>query len=204
MKMIDQYEYDILYKEMSEKLKNQDKYINTMISLLGLGNILEKLGIIESISFLFILLIITLIIHLRIIANRNTVLYIATYLCVLSEHGMTNIGWEKNISKFKADGYGIIENNNSIKEKIINFVYKTGRKLQHIGITSLSIYTLIQIGIHLFGSNNINTVLKILLFIIALFLLTMNILCTYTIFVDDCIQKSYKKRWEVIALDNEN
>ena len=180
---------------MSEKLKNQDKYVNTIISVLALGNILEKLDYVESLSFLFIIMIITLIVQLRIMANRNTVMYIASYLCELSKHNLTDIQWESKLSEFKASGYGIVGDHLTIKERIINLAYKTGRKIQHFGVTSLSIYTLIQIGISLITKENLHILFKILLSLFALFLLIMTLICTYTVCVDDCVRKDYERRW---------
>jgi|GEM_PF-3561218 len=193
-------EYKLLYDEMMDNLKKQDNNISVIISILGLSNVFVEW--IENIAFLFLILFITLIIQLRILANRNVVNYIASYLYTMSEKGLTDIKWEKRLHTFKKEGYIANREISKSASFISKIVSKSGVIMQHFGISLLSLF--IYIRIILFTSNlNILILYKSLSIILASIMLLTNFLYTYTICKDRLLLSSYILRWKKI-LHNED
>ncbi len=191
-------EYLILREEIVQNLKKQDQVFGTIISLLGLTNIFSSYS--ENVLFLFLILLLSTFLQLRMLEYRNTVYYISTYMVAFLERD-SEFKWETRLRLFKKDGYGY-ENGNPGKKVISKLVFQWGRKFKHFLILGLVIFILVRIIINVYKSQYALWI-KVALYIIAGLLVGFNILYTYTLGIDKLNYEVYLKRWERIRIQEQ-
>lgn len=186
-------EYLMLRSEIEENLKKQDQLFSTVISILGLTNVF--LHISENVLFLFLILFLSTLLQLRMLEYRNIVYYISTYMVVFLEKD-SDFKWETRLGKFKKEGY--VYGDGKLRKKIINtVVVRFGRIIKHFIILGLVVFILLRIVVNVYKSYYMLWI-KIVLYVVAGFLVIFNILYAYTLSTDKVNYSAYLKRWEKI------
>lgn len=186
-------EYLMLRSEVEENLKKQDKVFGIVISILGLTNVFSHIS--ENIVFLFFILFLSTLLQLRMLEYRNIVYYISTYMVIFLEKD-SDFKWETRLRKFKKKGYAYEEG--KLRKKIINImVIRLGRIIKHFIILGLVVFILLRIVVNIYKSYYLLWI-KLVLYVVALFLGIFNILYAYTLSSDKTNYDVYLKRWENI------
>ena len=182
-------EYLMLRSEIEENLKKQDQLFGTVISILGLTNVFSH------VLFLFFILFLSTLLQLRMLEYRNIVYYISTYMVVFLEKD-SDFKWETRLGKFKKEGY--VYEDGKLRKKIINMVVvRFGRIIKHFIILGLVVFILLRIVVNVYKSYYMLWI-KIVLYVVAGFLVIFNILYAYTLSTDKVNYSAYLKRWEKI------
>ena len=186
-------EYLMLRSEVEENLKKQDQVFGIVISILGLTNVFSNIS--ENIVFLFFILFLSTLLQLRMLEYRNIVYYISTYMVIFLEKD-SDFKWETRLRKFKKKGYAYEEG--KLRKKIINImVIRLGRIIKHFIILGLVVFILLRIVVNIYKSYYLLWI-KLVLYVVALFLGIFNILYAYTLSSDKTNYDVYLKRWENI------
>ena len=186
-------EYLMLRSEVEENLKKQDQVFGIVISILGLTNVFSHIS--ENIVFLFFILFLSTLLQLRMLEYRNIVYYISTYMVIFLEKD-SDFKWETRLRKFKKKGYAYEEG--KLRKKIINImVIRLGRIIKHFIILGLVVFILLRIVVDIYKSYYLLWI-KLVLYVVALFLGIFNILYAYTLSSDKTNYDVYLKRWENI------
>ena len=186
-------EYLMLRSEVEENLKKQDQVFGIVISILGLTNVFSHIS--ENIVFLFFILFLSTLLQLRMLEYRNIVYYISTYMAIFLEKD-SDFKWETRLRKFKKKGYAYEEG--KLRKKIINImVIRLGRIIKHFIILGLVVFILLRIVVNIYKSYYLLWI-KLVLYVVALFLGIFNILYAYTLSSDKTNYDVYLKRWENI------
>ncbi len=186
-------EYLMLRSEVEENLKKQDQVFGIVISILGLTNVFSHIS--ENIVFLFFILFLSTLLQLRMLEYRNIVYYISTYMVIFLEKD-SDFKWETRLRKFKKKGYAYEEG--KLRKKIINImVIRLGRIIKHFIILGLVVFILLRIVVNIYKSYYLLWI-KLVLYVVALFLGIFNILYAYTLSSDKTNYDVYLKRWENI------
>lgn len=186
-------EYLMLRSEVEENLKKQDQVFGIVISILGLTNVFSHIS--ENIVFLFFILFLSTLLQLRMLEYRNIVYYISTYMVIFLEKD-SDFKWETRLRKFKKKGYAYEEG--KLRKKIINImVVRLGRIIKHFIILGLVVFILLRIVVNIYKSYYLLWI-KLVLYVVALFLGIFNILYAYTLSSDKTNYDVYLKRWENI------
>lgn len=186
-------EYLMLRSEVEENLKKQDQVFGIVISILGLTNVFSHIS--ENIVFLFFILFLSTLLQLRMLEYRNIVYYISTYMVIFPEKD-SDFKWETRLRKFKKKGYAYEEG--KLRKKIINImVIRLGRIIKHFIILGLVVFILLRIVVNIYKSYYLLWI-KLVLYVVALFLGIFNILYAYTLSSDKTNYDVYLKRWENI------
>ena len=186
-------EYLMLRSEVEENLKKQDQVFGIVISILGLTNVFSHIS--ENIVFLFFILFLSTLLQLRMLEYRNIVYYISTYMVIFLEKD-SDFKWETRLRKFKKKGYAYEEG--KLRKKIINImVIRLGRIIKHFIILGLVVFILLRIIVNIYKSYYLLWI-KLVLYVVALFLGIFNILYAYTLSSDKTNYDVYLKRWENI------
>ena len=186
-------EYLMLRSEIEENLKKQDQLFGTVISILGLTNVFSHIS--ENVLFLFFILFLSTLLQLRKLEYRNIVYYISTYMVVFLEKD-SDFKWETRLGKFKKEGY--VYEDGKLRKKIINMVVvRFGRIIKHFIILGLVVFILLRIVVNVYKSYYMLWI-KIVLYVVAGFLVIFNILYAYTLSTDKVNYSAYLKRWEKI------
>lgn len=126
---------------------------------------------------------------------RNIVYYISTYMVIFLEKD-SDFKWETRLRKFKKKGYAYEEG--KLRKKIINImVIRLGRIIKHFIILVLVVFILLRIVVNIYKSYYLLWI-KLVLYVVALFLGIFNILYAYTLSSDKTNYDVYLKRWENI------
>ena len=183
----------MLRSEVEENLKKQDQVFGIVISILGLTNVFSHIS--ENIVFLFFILFLSTLLQLRMLEYRNIVYYISTYMVIFLEKD-SDFKWETRLRKFKKKGYAYEEG--KLRKKIINImVIRLGRIIKHFIILGLVVFILLRIVVNIYKSYYLLWI-KLVLYVVALFLGIFNILYAYTLSSDKTNYDVYLKRWENI------
>lgn len=186
-------EYLMLRSEVEENLKKQDQVFGIVISILGLTNVFSHIS--ENIVFLFFILFLSTLLQLRMLEYRNIVYYISTYMVIFLEKD-SDFKWETRLRKLKKKGYAYEEG--KLRKKIINImVIRLGRIIKHFIILGLVVFILLRIVVNIYKSYYLLWI-KLVLYVVALFLGIFNILYAYTLSSDKTNYDVYLKRWENI------
>ena len=186
-------EYLMLRSEVEENLKKQDQVFGIVISILGLTNVFSHIS--ENIVFLFFILFLSTLLQLRMLEYRNIVYYISTYMVIFLEKD-SDFKWETRLRKFKKKGYAYEEG--KLRKKIINImVIRLGRIIKHFIILGLVVFILLRIAVNIYKSYYLLWI-KLVLYVVALFLGIFNILYAYTLSSVKTNYDVYLKRWENI------
>ena len=186
-------EYLMLRSAVEENLKKQDQVFGIVISILGLTNVFSHIS--ENIVFLFFILFLSTLLQLRMLEYRNIVYYISTYMVIFLEKD-SDFKWETRLRKFKKKGYAYEEG--KLRKKIINImVIRLGRIIKHFIILGLVVFILLRIVVNIYKSYYLLWI-KLVLYVVALFLGIFNILYAYTLSSDKTNYDVYLKRWENI------
>ena len=186
-------EYLMLRSEVEENLKKQDQVFGIVISILGLTNVFSHIS--ENIVFLFFILFLSTLLQLRMLEYRNIVYYISTYMVIFLVKD-SDFKWETRLRKFKKKGYAYEEG--KLRKKIINImVIRLGRIIKHFIILGLVVFILLRIVVNIYKSYYLLWI-KLVLYVVALFLGIFNILYAYTLSSDKTNYDVYLKRWENI------